>query len=189
MRIFIDMDDICVNLLHEWLITLNQLPNVVSQTESDIVDWDMKLAYPMLTPNQVYSPLYNAEMWKRVQPIEGAYKYMKRLIDEGNEVYIATASYPDSYFIKTTNCLLKHFDFLTPKNIICIHSKFLLDGDVLFDDYHENLRKFKGVKVLRNRPYNVNCDEECYHFRVDKWEEFYNICQEIRKVKEGVYFE
>lgn len=187
MRIFIDMDDICVDLLHEWLITLNQLSNVVPQTEADIVDWDMKLAYPMLTPNQIYSPLYDAEMWKRVQPIEGAYKYLKKLIDEGNEVYVATASYPDSYFIKTNYCLLKHFDFLTPKNIICIHDKFLLKGDILFDDYEENLRKFKGIRVLRDRPHNRNCDEECFHFRVSEdnsWEEFYNIVQELKKVEE-----
>lgn len=188
MRIFIDMDDICVNLLHEWLINLNQLPGVVPKTEADIVDWDMRLAYPMLTSNQIYGPLYDSEMWKRVQPVEDAYKYLKKMIEDGHHLYIATASYPDSYFIKTTNCLLKHFDYLTPENIICIHDKFLLDGDILFDDYHENLRKFKGIKVLRDKPYNRNCDNECYHFRVSKdksWEEFYEIVTHVAKLKEN----
>ena len=60
-------------------------------------------------------------------------------------------------------------------------------GDVLFDDYHENLREFKGVKVLKNAPYNKNCDEECFHFRVNTWEEFYNIVKEISKLKEESY--
>ena len=181
------MDDICVDLLHEWLITLNGIKGVKPKTEDDIVNWDMKLAYPMLTKNQIYSPLYDASMWCRVQPVKGAYKYLKQLIDDGHQIYIATASYPDSYFIKTTNCLLKHFNYLTPKNIICVHDKFLLDGDILFDDYHENLRNFKGIKVLRDKPYNRNCDEECYHFRVSKdnsWEEFYQIVTEIAKAKE-----
>ena len=189
MRIFIDMDDICVNLLHEWLIALNQLPNVIPKTEADIVEWDMKLAYPMLTPNQLYGPLYDSEMWKRVQPVEGAYIHLKKLIEEGHEVYIATASYPNSYFIKTEFCLLKHFDFLTPKNVICINNKSLLDGDILFDDYHENLRKFKGIKVLRDKPYNRNCDRECYHFRVSKdnsWEELYEIVTQVAKLKENI---
>ena len=184
MRIFVDMDDILVNLLSEWLIHLNNYKNVIPKTEKDIVNWDMKLAYPMLTKNQIYSPLYDAGMWNRVQPVDGSYMYLKKLIDDGHEVYIATASYPDSYFIKTHNCLFKHFDFLTPKNVICIHNKSLLDGDILFDDYHENLRNFKGIKVLRNRPYNRNCDEECFHFRIDTWEEFYTIIQELKKVEE-----
>lgn len=181
MRIFVDMDDICVNLLQEWLITLNQLPGVIPKTEADIVDWDMKLAYPMLTPNQLYGPLYDSEMWKRVQPVEDAYKYLKKMIKDGHEIYIATASYPNSYFIKTEFCLLKHFDFLTPKNVICINNKSLLDGDILYDDYHENLRNFKGVKVLRTKPYNVNCDPECFHVRADNWKEFYKIVCYIDK--------
>lgn len=184
MVILVDMDDICVNLLHEWLVKLNNIPGVVPKTENDIVNWDMKLAYPMLTTNQIYSPLYDADMWDRVQPVEGAYIYLKKFINDGDKVYIATASYPDSYFIKTSKCLFKHFDFLTPRNVICIHDKHLLNGDILFDDYHENLRNFKGIKVLRNKPYNRNCDEECFHFRIDTWEEFYNIVQELKKVEE-----
>ena len=188
MIVLVDMDDICVNLLHEWLVTLNNYEGVVPKTESDIVSWDMKLAYPTLTKEQIYRPLYDAQMWERVHPVEDAYKYLKKIIEDGHQLYIATASYPDSYFIKTKNCLLKHFDFLTPKNIICIHDKWLLKGDILFDDYHENLRNFGGIKVLRNKPYNMNCDEECYHFRVDKWKEFYKIVQELDFVmKKGLY--
>ena len=177
------MDDICVNLLHEWLVTLNNIKGVVPKTEKDIVNWDMKLAYPMLTDNQLYSPLYDVEMWKRVQPVDDAYKYLKKLVDEGHEIYIATASYPNSYFIKTEYCLLKHFDFLTPKDVICINNKSLLDGDVLFDDYHENLRNFKGIKVLRNKPYNTNVDTPYVDFRIDTWEEFYEIVKELVNVE------
>lgn len=179
MRIFIDMDDICVDLLSEWLVTLNQYSGVVPKTTEDIVNWDMKLAYPTLTSNQIYSPLYDAEMWKRVKPVKDAYKYLKLLKEDGHEVYIATASWPNSYFIKTEYCLSKHFDFLTPKDIICINNKSLLDGDILFDDYHENLRNFKGVKVLRDKPYNKDCDKECFHFRINTWKEFYQIVKEL----------
>lgn len=189
MKIIVDMDDILVDLLHEWLIVCNNYKGVEPKTEKDITNWNMRLAYPTLTDHQLYGCLSDAEFWERVQPVDDAYKYLKLLMDEGNEMYVATSSFPISFAWKTIHCLFKHFDFLTPKNVICINNKSLLDGDVLFDDYHENLRNFKGVKVLRNKPYNMNCDKECFHFRVDKWEEFYNICQELRKLKEGEFVE
>lgn len=179
MRVFVDMDDICVDLLSEWLKVLNSYPNVVPKTEEEIVSWNIELAYPTLTRNQIYQPLCQKDFWERVQPIKDAYKYLKLIKEKGHEVYIATASYPDSYAVKTHNCLFKHFDFIGPKDVICINDKSLLDGDILFDDYHENLRNFKGVKVLRNRPYNANCDEECFHIRVNKWKEFYQIVREL----------
>lgn len=181
MRIFIDMDDICVELLDEWLFHLNKISKYHKEPE-DIINWDMRLAYPDLTSNQLYGPLRDSSMWENVKSVKNAYMYLKRLIEDGHEIYIATSSHPDSFFLKTSNCLFKLFDFLTPNQIICIHDKYLLEGDILFDDYHENLRKFKGIKVMRDKAYNRNCDEECFHFRVSKdncWEEFYNIVKEL----------
>jgi 5'(3')-deoxyribonucleotidase len=182
MRIFVDMDDVLVNLSEAWLSFLNKTSNY-HREPSDIVDWDMKVAYPDLTSLQVYNPLYQEKMWDNVKPIEDAYYYLKKLIEDGHEVYIATASYPWSFYIKTERCLFKMFDFLSPKNVVCIHDKDLLNGDILFDDYHVNLRYFNGVKVLKNAPYNQNCDEECFHFRVNKWDEFYDIVNEINNTR------
>lgn len=184
MRIFVDMDDILVNLLNEWLIHLNNYKGVKPKTEKDIDAWNMKNHYPTLTDNQLYGCLSDVEFWKRVQPVDSAYKYLKLLKEEGHEIYVATSSYPLSFWCKTEYCLFKHFDFLSLKDVICINNKSLLKGDVLFDDYHENLRNFKGVKVLRDKPYNRNCDEDCFHFRINTWEEFYEIIQELKKVEE-----
>ena len=186
MRIFVDMDDVLVELLDQWLFELNKISKY-HREHKDIINWDIKLAYPDLTPEQIYKPLSDTFMWENIKPIKNAYKYMKKLIEEGHEIYVATSSYPNSFFIKTECCLLKHFDFLTPKNLICIHDKYLLDGDILFDDYHENLRKFKGVKILKDAPYNRDCDYECYNFRVSKenaWKEFYTIVQELMEGEE-----
>ena len=184
MRIFVDMDDILVNLLDEWLTHLNNYKGVEPKTEDDIVNWNMRLAYPTLTDSQLYGCLSDNDFWDRVQPVKDAYKYLKMLKDNGHEIYVATSSFPISFYYKTEKCLFKHFDFLTPKNVICINNKSLLKGHILFDDYHENLRNFGGIKVLRNKPYNKNCDEECFHFRVDSWEEFYILVNELMKVEE-----
>lgn len=186
MRIFVDMDDVLVELLDEWLLQLNQISKYHREPE-DITNWDMKLAYPDLTSKQICRFLSEEYFWNRIRPVKNAYKYLKQLIEDGHEVYIATASYPESFFIKTNYCLLRHFDFLTPKNIICIHNKQLLIGDILFDDYHENLHNFKGVRILKDAAYNINCEKEYFDFRVSKdnaWEEFYSIVKNIQAIKE-----
>ena len=182
MRIFVDMDDILVNLLDEWLIQLNRYKGVQPKTIDDITEWSMNKAYPTLTDYQIFNCLSTAEFWERVNPIPNAYKYLKMLKEDGHEIYVATASYPLPFYHKLEQCLLKHFDFLSSKDIICLHNKSLLDGDVLFDDYHENLRHFKGIKVLRNRPYNMNVETPYVDFRIDTWEEFYTMIKELTNV-------
>lgn len=186
MTIFVDMDDVLVELLDAWTHELNKISKYNKQP-SDITDWEMKLAYPDLTSNQIFDILGHVDFWKNVRQVNDAYTYMKKLIQDGHKVYVATASYPLNFFVKTEYCLFKIFDFLSPDNVICIHDKFLLNGDILFDDYYENLRKFKGIKVLKTAAYNVNCPEECFHFRVSKenaWKDFYTIITVIGEVGE-----
>lgn len=186
MTIFIDMDDVLVELLDEWVFQLNKISKYKRQVE-DIKNWDMKLAYPDLTSKQIYGILNYNNFWENIKPVKDAYKYLKMLIEKDHQIYVATSAYPNSFFIKTEYCLFKLYDFLTPKNLICIHNKALLDGDMLFDDYHENLRNFKGLKILKDAPYNQDCDKECFDFRLSKhnaWEEFYHL---IEKYEELLY--
>ena len=180
------MDDVLVELLDEWVFQLNKISKYKRHVE-DIKNWDMKLAYPDLTSRQIYSILNYNNFWEDIKPVKDAYKYLKMLIEKGHQIYVATSSYPNSFFIKTEYCLFKLYDFLTPENLICIHNKALLDGDMLFDDYHENLRNFKGLKILKDAPYNQDCDKECFDFKVSKhnaWEEFYHL---IEKYEELLY--
>jgi 5'(3')-deoxyribonucleotidase len=188
MRIFVDMDDVLVELLDEWIWQLNNVSEYKRQ-KCDIKHWDMRLSYPDLSDKVLYGILNEECFWDNVKPVNDAYKYLKLLKEEGHEVYVATSSYPRPFSIKINNCLLKYYDFLTPKDLICIHNKSLLRGDVLFDDYHENLRNFKGVKVLKDAPYNRNCEKSCFHFRVVNWSEFYKIVKELSNVEGVVWSE
>ena len=69
MRIFVDMDDILVNLLSEWTCRLNKVSKYHNEPD-DIIRWDMKIAYPDLPPNTLYAPLYWDEMWEDVKPVK-----------------------------------------------------------------------------------------------------------------------
>ena len=187
MDIIIDMDDICVELLEPWLNVLNK-KSKYHREEVDIVNWDIRLAYPDLTSFQIYTPLYDVELWKNVRPVKGAYECMQRLMQEGHRIYIATASYPQNFGIKTEECLFKIFKFIKHEDVICIHNKSLLKGHIMFDDYHENLKNFEGLRVLRTKPYNINCSDDCFDIRTSNencWEEFYKIVKELEKIVEG----
>lgn len=173
------MDEVLVELLSSWLEYL-EVKTGLHRSIEDIVEWDMRKAYPNIPDDVIFEPLTNPDFWKNVSPVKGAYYYLKTLKEEGNEIYVATSSYPESFHYKMENCLLKHFDFLTPKDIICTHHKNFLIGDLLFDDYPENLRNFNGVRVLKDTPYNKSCDESYFDFRINNWAEFYCIVNDLK---------
>ena len=91
LTILVDMDDTIENLLSVWVAYLNERYGLRVKTD-DVRDWDLSLAYPSLTSKQVYSPLYADEMWRRIEPLPYAAELLKKLIDEGHEVYIVTSS-------------------------------------------------------------------------------------------------
>ena len=178
LKIFVDMDDVLVDLLNPWLDELNKFSSY-TRTYNDIDQWNMEEHYPDLPPSCIYEILSDKIFWSKINAVPDAVTYLKKLIEDGHEVKIATASAPHSFYVKVTNCLLQNFPFLNTRNVWCVHDKSLLLGDILIDDYHENLRHFRGVKILKNAPYNKDCDDSCFHFRVNNWEEIYEIVKEV----------
>ena len=56
MVIVTDFDSVMNYLLESWLVGLNSTYNLNVQYE-DVTNWDMQLAYPTLTKEQIYEPL------------------------------------------------------------------------------------------------------------------------------------
>src|SRR5574340_1102112 len=50
--------------------------------------------------------------------------------------------------------------------------KYLLNGDILIDDYEKNLINFSGFRLLFSRPWNEHVSEGSFH-EVRNWEEIY----------------
>lgn len=153
MRILLDFDDVCNDLLPAWLKFLNDKYNSDIKVE-DITDWDMaKCTYPKLPVYEdgshpyIYEPLYYPEFWDTVAPKEGAIEGIKKLM-ETNEVFITTASHYATIGPKVERCMMKHFPYLDWKQIISISNKEMLKADVLIDDNHDNVEKF-----IQNNPY------------------------------------
>ena len=80
ITILVDIDDTIEDLVGAWCGWLNSrystrvLPKQVTQ-------WDMHIAFPTLSHNQIYAPLEMADFWQTVKPREDAMKYLKELYD------------------------------------------------------------------------------------------------------------
>ena len=179
--IYIDMDNTIEDLLTAWCNYLNSSYNL-SVNPEDSKDWDMMKLYPMLTSNQVFSALHDEELWKSVKPINGSEKYIQKLIDNGFEVYIVTATIPENYFIKYKYVIRRYFPFIDNKHIIACYNKQLLNGLVMVDDYIENLKGSQCTGILFNQSYNKDIDVSSYSnliYRADSWADCYQIIRNV----------
>jgi len=180
--IAVDMDDVLVGLLPAWLNYLNSKYNLNVLVE-DILEWDMKAAYPMLKPEQIYGPLETDSFWETVKPLEFAYEYLYRLYCEGYKIVVVTASHPNTVRSKIFKSLLHYFDFLTYKDVIICSSKELIKAFVLVDDGPHNLKDFDGIRFLIDAPHNRKTNPDWYDYRVNNLKDVYYILKEKDYIK------
>lgn len=173
MRILVDMDDTIENLGVAWVAWLNKEYNR-NVDWFEIRSWDMLIPYKGLTEQELYGPLNIPEFWDTVTPKPDAQKYLKMLIDEGNEVIIVTSSYYKTIAAKVEKVLFKYFPYLTWSNVIIAEKKQLIPGDVLIDDGPHNLEGGSYRRFLFHCPHNTSYpDKEQGMLRVHDWEEVY----------------
>lgn len=174
MRILIDADDVLEDLTKKWIIYLNEKYGTNANYEEDY-DWDLSKIFPTLSREQVYDTEFDEELWDRIEPIPGAVEYVKKLLDDGHEIFIVTDTPYQIIKTKFDKVIFKYFPFLTWNNCIITHNKKIVKGDVLIDDGIHNLIGAEYKKILMNAPYNKDFDAEANDIlRVNSWEEIYD---------------
>lgn len=181
LTILVDMDDTIECLLDAWVGYINDMYGTNVQKD-EIKEWDMCKAFPTLAPEDIYGALRKTELWQRVKPMPNAVEYLQRLINDGHNVFIVTASHYESVPIKIREVIEKYFSFIKWEDIIITQHKQLVRGDVLIDDAPHNLigGSYKGI--LFTAPHNRSFDESTYGLlRADDWCEVYQYIQDICK--------
>lgn len=167
------MDDTIINLCETWVGFINEKYGTCVRPD-DVKEWSMLKAFPMLKREQVYNPLFDDEMWKRVKPIPGATYYIQKMIEDGHKVVIVTATHPKNVNIKVNYILLKYFPFISVDNVIITSQKQMILGDILIDDAPHNLCGGQYKKILINAPHNKSFDAKLNNiYRADGWKEIY----------------
>lgn len=154
MTILVDCDDVIFNLLPNWINYLNKKYHVFVDP-AQIKNWNLSLAFPTLSDDQICEPLLLDNFWDSVKPIPGAIESLEYLHNKGHNIYIVTATHYGTIYNKMTKMILKYMpEWFSYKDLIIAYNKSMIIGDVLIDDYVNNLINFKGKKILVNKPYN-----------------------------------
>ena len=174
MKILIDLDCVCNNLVEEWILYLNNKYNLNVKYE-DITNYDITLAFPTLTKEQIIEPLISQCLVDKYKPIKDSQKYLKRLYEDGHEIRFVTASH---YECMKNKCewMLKYYPFIKYTDIWMIHDKQWIDADVLLDDCIDNLVNGKYLGVCYSQPWNQTYNKK---LTINNWKEFYNLIKQL----------
>lgn len=172
--ILVDMDDTIENLLEAWCDAINA-KHGTSYKAKNAKEWDITKFFKSLTEEQIFEPLIDKNFWSTVKPKEDAIKYLKKLKNNGYDIYVVTATDYRNLEPKISDHLNKYFPFIDAKHIITCHNKALLRGRFLIDDYIENLLGGVFEPILYTTHHNKEIDENKYGIkRVNNWKECYN---------------
>ena len=179
LTVLVDMDDVLELFTPTWVTTLNSEYGLAVEPK-DVRSWNFTQYFPTLTREQVYAPLFTNEFWRSVGPKNGAADALQRLLADGHEVYVVTASSYQTLTAKMEDVLFKYFPFLTWNNVIVAAKKQLIRGDVLVDDGIHNLEGGEYAKVLFDMPHNWDYDAETNGMtRVQDWAEAYSAISKL----------
>jgi len=176
--LLIDADDVAVDLDSEWVATINRQYGT-NATLEDVTDWDITKTFPTLTKDQIFGVLKDPSIWLRLKPIPGSQKYLRMLHNEGYESYIVTATELSTCNVKVMR-LLHLYPFLDVQHVIIAHNKQMIKGDVLVDNYENNLIGGDYSKIIFDRPHNRKFNEQAYGIhRSYTWADIY---KQIHKI-------
>lgn len=176
LTILVDVDDTIENLLDAWCEWLNREYNTSFMADK-VTEWDLTQKFAPLTHEQIISPLSLPEFWDTVMPKPGAQAALIKMMDDGHEVYLVTASHYDTYKPKIEHMINRCFWFIDYDHIICTSNKKLIKGDLIIDDGAHNLGTTPGI--LFDAPHNRGVDaEDVNAIRLYTWEQIYDyVCQ------------
>ena len=180
LTILIDMDDTIEGLLPAWVEYLNNRYGTTVSPD-DVKEWDITKAFPELSEHQVFEPFLFESFWENVKPLPGAQEVIKRLMDDGHDVYIVTSTCYKIIEMKMDKVLFKYFPFIDHKKLIITYNKQLLLGDVMIDDAPHNLIGGCYKKLLIDSPTNrsVRCDSKSELIRMHSWYQIYDYIQTL----------
>ena len=184
-RIVIDFDETLFPTLEKVLEIYNKRHDANLEL-SQITTYNLSDSFESNVADELIELFIDKEVYSSLQPYKGAVKAIQALIEQGHEVYIATATDVRNMEWKE-ELLQKHFPFIPKKNLIRIHNKSLLNVDVLIEDKLDNLRSTFADRVCFDQPWNRDKDFDYVYSvsRIHQWGEIHNIIQNIeRKEKE-----
>jgi 5'(3')-deoxyribonucleotidase len=199
MRLLIDQDQVICDWVGRILEWYNE-DKKTSFTKADITSWDVKMNLGEHSEDFLRSCMRYPEFYRDLEPVEGAIYGMRRLIDLGHDVVIATAipKCAGIAYHGKLEWIRRNMPFFDLNNFVAIQRKYLLDADVLFDDGLHNIvpwakKGWPHHAVILDCPWNAQRVEDepemGFVYRVSHWNQFIELLPQIeernRKISEN----
>ena len=153
MTILVDIDSTISNFA-EVLLYFNNKHNQTNYKYTDIISYEW---FDKTFPNPWLDTKYKY-FWDKIKINSEAVKYIESWAKQNCRVYLVTASHFNDALGYKINRTLKQFNpsLIGEKNIIVAQDKSIIMGDVMIDDYVNNLTSFSGEKICFSQPWNRN---------------------------------
>lgn len=184
LTILIDIDDTIEYLCATWVEWLDKKYNLDVKYD-DITEWNMRVFFPSLTEDQIYEPLHTDSFWGMIKPIPDAIPYVKKLIDDGHNVYLCTSTDYRNVKPKFELIIKRYFPYINWNQVIVAQNKQMINADILVDDGVHNLIGGNYFGILFTAPHNKSCNTDLHGLaRANNWQEVYNIITLYNSLKE-----
>ena len=179
--ICVDIDGVLNDLMEKTITRYNKRYDT-RLSLADFTDYDIFKDLPYDDAEKFIALWQEEDLWNSLEPRKGSQRGVKKLVDDGHEVYFATATHPKNFAWKV-EWLQHYFGMVQTKNIICICNKGLLNCDVLIDDYAENLLANKLChRILFDCCWNQGVYDDAHLLtRVHDWDEIIEVVNKICK--------
>lgn len=181
MIIMCDIDGILNDLITKVLALYNSRSNKNIHI-SDITSYNFLECLPREDADGICELFKEKELWDSLEPLPGSQKGLKTLINNGHNVYLATATLPENFPWKI-EWLNKYFSFICADNVIRIMNKGLLKCDVMIDDCIDNLKSNLCERVVLDAPWNRNKTKDTVYDikRAHNWNEIVKIINDLER--------
>ena len=149
--VVVDVDEVLNNLMTE---TIDKIGDKTLSLET-FIKYEVEKS---VTPD-VYDKMEklwaDKSFWDNLVPVGGAVEAMRKLIQNGIEVFIMTACTPDIVEGRS-KWFAKYFPFIKQENIIYGYPKWLVSCDFMLEDRLETLLRTPvwTHRVLMDKPWN-----------------------------------
>lgn len=180
-RIALDFDETLFPTLEKVLEVYNKRHGTNLEL-SQITTYNLSDSFDTEVADELIGLFVEKEVYSSLQPYKGAVRAVKTLVEQGHEVYVATATDVRNMEWKE-ELLQKHFPFIPKNNLIRIHNKALLNVDVLVEDKMDNLTQTFADRVCFNQPWNVDEGKDFAYsiYRIHYWGEIINVINELER--------
>ena len=172
-RIFVDIDGTLNNQSEVLLRRMNEKYG----TNYNFEDIDSYNFFDLHYPN-VWEETNRKDFWDEVGIDMNTIGIITRLVEEGNEVFLVSASlFHDTLSYKISKTL-SHFSrsIMDESKVIITSRKYLVSGGILIDDYIANIVQYPGPTILYDQPWNREYEG---HNRAHNFYEVYDMISKM----------